>query len=293
MKNIIFFFIFVLFSCTEGFEFEFENTESKLVIDGEITNRQGPDRVVLTLSKTSFENASTDTINNTIHVEPFEYVKDALVVISDNVGNIDTLTEKKLPNYSWHGMFARGYETNFIKGVPGRTYYLYIKWRGKEYKSTCYMPLLTKIDTIIYEAKKGAVGKDDFYIPYIWFKDNPHEKNYYLFKFDYPADWRYSILSDEYLKPNIKGINVFKGENADQTRPPFYAFSDGTNYRVFMYSITREIYEFYNALIEQFKTDGGVYGPSPAAPVGNISNGALGIFVASAVDSVVTHVPTK
>jgi hypothetical protein len=45
-----------------------------------------------------------------------------------------------------------------------------------------------------------------------------------------------------------------------------------------MYSVTKEIYEFYKALLNQFNNDGGAYAPTPTQPQGNITGGAIGLF---------------
>jgi hypothetical protein len=55
----------------------------------------------------------------------------------------------------------------------------------------------------------------------------------------------------------------------------------GGPYYITMQSLTSEAYNYYTVLMNQFKTDGGTYKPTPASPVSNISNGALGFFRAS------------
>ena len=54
---------------------------------------------------------------------------------------------------------------------------------------------------------------------------------------------------------------------------------------VSLFSLTYEAYLYYKALLSQFENDGGTFKPSPASPPSNISNGALGIFRASALDT--------
>ena len=51
-------------------------------------------------------------------------------------------------------------------------------------------------------------------------------------------------------------------------------------------TLTKEAYEYNRALIQQFRTDGGGYSPSPASPPTNLDNGALGFFRTSAVNRV-------
>ena len=111
-------------------------------------------------------------------------------------------------------------------------------------------------------------------------------KNYYLFIT--PEDnygWAYSILNDEYLKSYVNGLDVCKGESPDYwlTNYP-YDYMD--SYYIEMHSLTKEGYDYYRALIQQFRTDGGGYSPSPASPPTNLDNGALGFFRASAYNRV-------
>lgn len=50
-----------------------------------------------------------------------------------------------------------------------------------------------------------------------------------------------------------------------------------------MQSISKEAYEYFNALQAQIKNDGGALSPTPATPPGNFSNGALGFFKVVAI----------
>jgi hypothetical protein len=65
----------------------------------------------------------------------------------------------------------------------------------------------------------------------------------------------------------------------------------GSDFEIKMYSVTKEAYDFYKALISQFRNDGGVYSPTPASAPTNIDNNALGFFRASAVNVIKGKVP--
>ena len=52
-----------------------------------------------------------------------------------------------------------------------------------------------------------------------------------------------------------------------------------------MYSITREAFIYYNDLFNLINNDGGMFTPPPANPRSNVSNGALGYFQVSALDT--------
>lgn len=84
-------------------------------------------------------------------------------------------------------------------------------------------------------------------------------------------------------------MDVCKGVAPDYWMTAYPNVFDGKlhdDYFIEMHSLTKEAYEYYKALIQQFRTDGGGYSPSPASPPTNLDNGALGFFRASAVNRV-------
>jgi hypothetical protein len=95
--------------------------------------------------------------------------------------------------------------------------------------------------------------------------------------------WGYSIINDEYLTEKVNGMRIDDGQSSDGR--DFYHISPGDEVEVFMESLTEEAYEYYRIVISQFGSDGGAFSQAPASPVGNISNGALGLFRTSAVSS--------
>jgi len=86
-------------------------------------------------------------------------------------------------------------------------------------------------------------------------------------------------------------LDVFKGETAEWWINSYPRLDD--EYRIRMYSITEEGYNYYKALIAQFKNDGGTYSPAPASPPTNIDNGGLGFFRASAVNVIRGKMPRE
>jgi hypothetical protein len=92
--------------------------------------------------------------------------------------------------------------------------------------------------------------------------------------------WPFSVLNDAFLEPYVSGYRV---------APTIVGVRDytwlenGDSAMVVLSSLNQEAYSFYKTLIEQFKNDGGAYKPVPMSPPTNLSNGALGLFRASAV----------
>ena len=285
-------------SCTEEFDLDLPEQEPKLIVDAMITDGEPPYFVRLTLSKNAFDKIYEyhDTAGYFINNQ-FSPTLDAQIIISDNAGNTDTLITDYTESYdyiynpetqSWDSTFyvnnERGqkgyYRTQNLQGNANNTYTILIKWQGKEYTSTCTMPVCPKIDSVTYEYTIGEEGKSDYYVPHIWFKDNPNTRDYYLFKtYGGGGVWSRSILSDEFIDNEVAGLNVFQGESHDWWRNGYPM--PGNYYRIEMYAITKEIYEYYEALIAQFCSDGGIYTPTPTSPPTSISGYSQGYFSTS------------
>jgi|APCry1669188910_1035180.scaffolds.fasta_scaffold04364_2 Domain of unknown function (DUF4249) len=310
MRNlfIAFIFLIVAYSCTKEYDLQIKSNQAGIVVDGTITNQKGPYLIRLTKSrfKLHFEqraNASDTSYSYTTSDDGVIAIQDAEVYITDkNTSFTDTL--EKCPTGKWvhykdpNSDFVKSYffvadtsiimgyyKTTKIKGIPGHTYALTIKWENQEYHAESYMPIVPALDSVQFKLVKGDIGKDDHNIPLIYFKEPLNERNYYLFKTQAVYGWPYSILSDEYLGSYVNGLDVCKGVTPDYWLTN-YPYDHTGSYFIEIHSITREAYEYYKALIQQFKTDGGGYSPSPASPPTNLDNGALGFFRASAVNRV-------
>jgi hypothetical protein len=299
--------ILLIISCTEKYDLQLDSIKPKLVVEASITNQKGPYLVRLTKSRSQLTNypyniPDNDTAWN-YNNDFAEAVKDAVIYIQDNTENcVDTLA--KCPDGKWiyyddtihnyHSSYFEVadtsillgyYKTTKLKGIAGHTYTLTIKWQDMEFHSTSYLPPVTNIDSVHFNFTRGEVGKDDYNIPLLYFKEPQNERNYYLFIT--PGNnsvWPYSVLSDEYLKPYVDGLDVCKGISPDYWMTAYpYSWS---NYFIEMHSLTKEGYDYYKALLQQFRTDGGAYSPTPATPPGNIDNGALGFFKTSSVNRV-------
>ena len=304
-------------SCIEDFDLKLPVAEPRIVVDGLISSKPGPYYIRLTESKVG--NITTSEISNNELVNP---VNDAIVVVSDNIGHVDTLKylewdEKEFTydyntgnsikinkdqygnitdtivltdpfNYNKRGF----YKTSHLRGMSGTTYFLNVRYKEMEYTASAYMPPVPEIDSIGYLFKKSEIiGKSDKYFPLLYFQEPQGIKNYYLIQLNDEifaqsgygnSQWQYSILSDTYLQPYVNGLNVSTGYSPSGEN--YYpAYTEGDSIYVALNSLTKEGYNYYKNLTDQFSNDGGTYKPTPASPPGNISNGGLGLFRASAV----------
>jgi hypothetical protein len=312
MRNIFLFIILfiIAYSCTKDYDLKLKSNAPKLVVEGTITNQNGPYLIRLTKSRfdlyfDAYHSSSGDTVYNyKFPDDGTEAIQDAEVFVTDkNTSFTDTLV--KCPTGIWYHREATNnypawsrfeiadtsiimgyYKTQKLKGIAGHTYALTIKWQNKEYHAESYMPPVPPLDSVQFKFTEGNIGKPNYNIPLIYFKEPQNERNYYLFVTS-PDNygWPYSILSDEYLEPYVNGLDVCKGVSPDYWLTN-YPYDFMNYYFIEMHSITKEGYEYYKALLQQFKTDGGGYSPSPASPPTNLDNGALGFFKASAVNRV-------
>jgi hypothetical protein len=306
--------IVLCYGCVEDYDLSREEIEPRLVVEGLISNKQGPYYIRLTESHTG----NFVKPNNTFSEEPIP-VKNALIIVSDNVTQIDTLipVDFNINEYTWdyylglykyvydinHNVidtifltdptsftYDRGfYKTQHLIGIPGRTYYLKVIFEGKEYLATDFMPPVPDIDSIGFVKKVLEKDKAESFVPLLYFSEPQGIKNYYLIQLNDEVGsrtysntlWQFSILSDEFLQPYVNGLNISQGETPRSVEYPIYM--EGDSVYVALSSLTQNAYEFYKILIQQFKNDGGAYQPSPGSPPTNMSNGALGYFRASSI----------
>jgi len=287
--------LFIITSCTEKFEIQKSEAGNKLVVEGQIVNyNSGSCYSYIRLTKSKLGVNVTDHDAFFTH-DSLTYINDAIVIVRDDFGNIDTFKKEpeKYP-YIWYDQdsvshidssenyyYQRGYyRVNKLIPQENRTYYLTVQSEGKEYHASCFMPHLPKMDSISFVNEANYKGENG-YTPYLYFKDPPQEKNYYLFIGNTGNTyWGYTVLDDKLIDPDVKGVNIFKGVTNEYWMSAF-RFKGPYHYEV--HSVTKEAYDFYNTLSKLYVNDGGNYKPAPASPISNIDNGALGFFRASSV----------
>lgn len=301
-----------LFSCTREITLNTTSVEPRLVVEGNVFSTPGPYLVRLSLSRNALNSFSS---NN--GVTP---VTDALVIISDDLGNIDTLVAPpdSISGYAkfyrqvgnsliLDSIFRTGYsswlrkdgyyQTSKITGRSEHTYTLKVVTKsGDSYSAQAFMPKITTLDSIGVGIRYSVKDNNPYKVPRYYFKEPPLENNYYLATT--------SVFSGVDQDETI-GVPVFSqrqcfqalildddfltpyvdGIFVDETCAKDQNSSDkiggwGNGY---LMSLTHQHYSYLKVLFDQLKSDGGAYKPTPANPPTNISNGALGYFGASSV----------
>jgi len=252
-------FISLLFlsSCIETIEPDLKSFEEKIVIEGLVTNLPTPQYVKVTKAVPFYSELKSLSI------------ADAIVVLSDDRGNRDTLT------YAGDGR----YETSKIPGVPGTQYHLLVIAEGNTYESVSVMNRLNPIDSVYatyYEKADFLHEAESYYVSFVA-KEPQDTRDFYLWKFYKNSELLNQkndimIASDELVQENISGMEA-----------PF-PYQLGDTAKVEMYSLTEDAYKFYSGLNTNLNNEGGFFSSPPANPASNITNGGLGLFQTSAVE---------
>jgi hypothetical protein len=254
--TILFYLIFS--GCQKVINVDLNEAAPHIVIEGLITDRPGPYALLITKSGSYFNQPSLPPVSG------------ALVIISDNVGTIDTLQEMKPGTYF----------TSKLRGTPGRTYTLKVISENKEYSGSSTMLSHVKIDSLgLIKTLSQHIGfggdiRSNINVTIHCFFRDPVEKNFYrikVIKNDSISAEDYRLFDDQYT-------------NGQETDLRVATAAAGDNDIIELYSLDNQTYEYYRTLADLLYTN-PIFGATPANPNTNLNNEALGYFGAAAVSS--------
>lgn len=253
MKKIVALFIVsaIFSACEKEIDVDLNSSQPQIVIEGNITDQPGPYYVKISKS-VNFSDA-----NN------FPQVSNALVIISDNTGITDTLTE----------ISAGLYQTNIITGVVGNTYNLSVNVEGKSYYANSTMPNKVTLDSLRFTAFSNP-GSENSYLVVPVYTDPANQSNNYRFVLSVNG-----VLDKSYI---VFDDNVSNGEVNER---PIISNSDdeitlGDTVSIEMRCIDDNTYLYFFALGE-IASGGPGGGITPNNPPNNIvGNKSLGYFAA-------------
>lgn len=246
--------IIVLSSCQKEIQIDLNSVTPVVVIEGSISNQPGPYMVKISRTVNYYE---TNT---------FPEVRGAFVQISDDSGTREVLKENSPGVYS----------TLRLRGVPGRIYTLDVIINGTEYKSISAMPYPVNIDSVSIANEMNEFDSEQpRYQINVLFRDPAEKDNYYRFVKIY-EEKRYgsiSVMSDRFRD----GKEISHHLDMDISSQTI----SGNQLKIEMESIDKGTYDFFRTFHNVVGGDelGFLY-TSPANPISNISNGALGYFSA-------------
>ncbi len=253
--------LFFFSSCEKIVDLDLSNNIDKLVIDANITNQPPPYEVRLTKSVRFSEK------------NEYPPVKNAVVTITDNAGQSDTLT------YTSDGKYL----TKNLQGIEGRTYFLTIKMDGKTYTAESTMPKKVELDSLTISVFKINGEDKKFIIPN--YVEPNYLGNYYRFlqTLDGKFDKNYYVFND-----NLN--NGKSNQRPLQNNDDDFEIKSGSTVTIEMRCLSSNVYNYFFSLSQQA---GGAFGSgtAPANSPNNITGDALGIFSAHTKQSKTIIVP--
>lgn len=237
-------------SCTKVIDLNLNKSNPQYMIEGEVTNAD----VMQTVRITRSVNFSNDN--------QFPAVTNAVVIISDDAGNTDTLKQDD-PGY---------YRTDEIKGVSGRTYSLKILVDGNTFHASSKMPQPVLMDTIKI-SEQSSFGKQ-IKAPIVTFHE-PEGAGHYYYYMVYRNHHRVKTIYIDSDQANDGSIVERFLQDADSS------YNSGDKVCVDLQSISKEVYDYYFSLQQTI----GQSSATPVNPVTNISGDkVLGYFSAHTAD---------
>lgn len=252
-KYGIFLIPYILGSCQEIIELDLPNTDPQLIIEGELiywAEEPEENSAIVQLS----------TSGDFYLEDAFNPVTQATVQIDDLESGI---TYDLSPQENQPGTF----QNRQIPLDSGRTYRLQVDYSGNQYVAEGTVLPVAELDSFSYRFREKTPLLDAGY--YFFFSGRtPKERgiNYYRFKifendslYDEPGD--YLIQSDEFLRAKIDTLQLAN-----------YAFELEDTVRIEMFSLNKDVYNYYNQLVELLFNDGGLFSSPPRNPDTNIRN---------------------
>ncbi len=245
--------VLLLASCQKVVDINLNAAAPDIVIEGNITDQPGPYTVKISQS------VNFDLPN------VFPPVKGANVMISDNAGNSEMLKETS------DGI----YTTNTLQGVQGRIYTLVVTANGKTYSAISTMPSEVKIDTLRSSVSSSFRGGTRIEINVIY-HDPVGIANYYRFVEIINGKTSNNLM--------LSSDRLFDGGVITHTiRNEQDSLYPGDSVKVLLEGIDANVYEYFRELNQIINGSGQQ--ASPANPLTNLTNGALGYFAAEAITS--------
>ena len=244
-------------SCRKVIDLELKDSDPQIVLKGEVNDGE----IVHTLSITKSVAFNQDNV--------FPGVVGASVVLTDNVGNSETLVDLGNGNY----------ETVNLLAVAGRTYTFTVIAEGETYIASSTIPGIVPLIGLAFLPTSFFGDTGVIIVPK--FLDPVGIKNSYLFYFYNPSN------PEENSDFIISNDDFADGQLNQQ---PFFGNwtpKSGDSVVYLMWGIDTPVYEYYYSFDINTSGNSG----APANPVSNWSNNALGYFTAQNLQTYSALVP--
>jgi hypothetical protein len=240
-----------LVSCQKVIKIKLNEKDQKIVIEGNFI---------------AGETTSSVTVTKTLNfdqVGPYPTIDNAVVTVTDNLGNAQVLT------FTGSGT----YQTTAYPIMEGRTYTLTVTIAGSVYTASSTVPSMVEIDTL--KVLQFAFGPDTMNAVVPVRTDPAGVRNFYQFNL-YQNSERITgiyLQSDDFVDGIVSEEPVFGGE-----------YESGDTAEVEMFCIDEPVYNYFFGLLQNQTA-------TPANPTSNFSGGCLGYFSAKTKHTATVIIP--
>lgn len=269
----------LLISCEKDITVDLPKPVQAVVIEGSIENGAYP-WIMITRNIPYFEPVDSQAFMNILVLNAFATVSDGVITDTLNI----VLDMNLVPPYKYLG--------SKIKGEVGKTYTLYVKVDGKEYRSHTSIPKPVQLDSLCFKLQ-NATDNDSLGYLWIYFKDPDTLGNYYrIFTKTFGKDSVFvhpfgSVADDRMINGQKVEYAVYRGRNPnieynpnEESSPheaPRWAFVKGEKAVMKFCTIDAIHFTFWRSVEQQMTNEGNPFA-SPTTVVTNIEGGALGIW---------------
>jgi Domain of unknown function (DUF4249) len=245
---------FFLFSCTKVINVNLNNANPNIVIEGIVSDAPGPYQVLLTQTV----NFSDPNI--------FPPVTGANVKITDSIlGVTDSLLETVPGTYVTQKL---------LQGLTGHTYQLYVLSNGQTYTASSTMPAKVNLDSVSFYSTNIFGTKSSSAVAN--FQDPAGIANYYTFTeyvngqaIDQTFNFSDRLSDGKYIRRQLFNDSSY--------------INPGDQVTIEMHCVDNQVWQYFNTLGQAKGNNSQAI--TPANPLSNISNNALGYFSAQTVQS--------
>lgn len=235
------------FSCEKVIDLPLKVADPILVIEGNVDNEKNIQEVYISETTPFFYSGDRMPVSG------------AIVHIQENNTTPVRLEEKENGRYVLSN----------LKGRSGSTYRLTVLVNDIEYEAQSIMPSPVPLDSV--GTINTKVLSEDIKSAAVIYQDPPNQKNYYRFKvkINQIENSTFWAFSDRFTNGNTVTHNLSDRSNK---------LHSNDMVEIEMKCIDSAVYNYWNGLQRQNPGEA-----SPANPISNISNGALGYFSAHTV----------
>ena len=244
-------------ACVDEIDLELDSAENtKLIVDGEITNFPGPQTIKLTLTSAFDSN------------QPCPPATGAEVRVTDGE-----------QVYGFPEVAPGIYQSNDITGEVGKTYALSIWFGNQNYEATSTMSPAFVIDSVGFKKFPYGTPRDQpHWEIMVYGQDDPEKIDFQMFQYAVNGEWQDTLLYVGLYADWLSNGQYIEGESV----AIYSSYEDSVEVKIRSISIEEQYLWFIDNVIWAVMPN-MFFSPPKANIKGNVSNGALGYFRASEI----------